>query len=749
MEEEKLQHTETKKLLEMAAETFVQLKARKALPWKANAAEVRYAADYIVKKSPFAKFFKALGITKGSQIRRTFNDYRRYHYLTAIAQLYYVLYYDEDLEDLSNFDVIFAPGARWEGWIDKIFWHFKRLQQWLKAEVYRSMDREYESMRATNHGCVDRKLQELRQHPSENFMSHIHEVLDSPALVTIVALEKGLHNQPDVAAYIKKHSESMISTFVRNGYIRSKLRNCHGVCFYPGTNIFTICRADFRIKENMGISHADLNAMALDYQEYHLNRLRQMENAELFEDYDHYYGTPLNAEEGEEQEEDIQEVKEDKEEPLEETELMTDDIYTSGSLTEASLDEQIVFLAHRLAKKHGPVTITSEASGIHIYIPDPELVIKDGRKELASKHLAINAEKYLGIGRYDVHQYPTKENKVLYGKYYSQGLFPACAVSMKTKKVWSVSELLNMLPLEKRIPDLANVPATVTKADPNKHLVYDAKGNLVPRWVGETVPLTDLPEEHPAIQYLVRRGYDPTFLSAIYDVCYCTKAEPENRATYVYYARLPAGRKNSTACRIIFPIYDENWVCHGWQARCIDMEDIHGDKWLWTDQGDWLQITKGGDDLYVSEEFPKGFKAIQKYKNAQGSSRNTLLFGLKQAIDFNKGRPPGKKFCVLVEGPLDVCKGGPPCIALLGKSMSPEQAAKIRAHFDVVGIVADKDEAGKQCLARVRQQMTEAYHIKELQVPEGCKDLGDCSKEQAQRLVYSCDPLHPTQYAPY
>jgi hypothetical protein len=73
--------------------------------------------------------------------------------------------------------------------------------------------------------------------------------------------------------------------------------------------------------------------------------------------------------------------------------------------------------------------------------------------------------------------------------------------------------------------------------------------------------------------------------------------------------------------------------------------------------------------------------------------------------------------------------------------MSQEQASKIRAHFDVVGIVADKDEAGKQCLQRVRQQMTAAYNIIELQTPEGCKDLGDCTIEQANQIIKQCDPI--------
>ena len=74
-------------LRDMAVETFAQLEARNALPENANSSDVRYAADYIVKKSPFAKFFQGIGITHGSQIKRTFDGFRTYRYLASIAQL--------------------------------------------------------------------------------------------------------------------------------------------------------------------------------------------------------------------------------------------------------------------------------------------------------------------------------------------------------------------------------------------------------------------------------------------------------------------------------------------------------------------------------------------------------------------------------------------------------------------------------------------------------------------------------------
>lgn len=421
--------------------------------------------------------------------------------------------------------------------------------------------------------------------------------------------------------------------------------------------------------------------------------------------------------------------------------MTSDNIFTAGGLTSAGIPAEVLNLAKRLAAKHGPVSVTSEASGLHIYIPDPDLLNKDGRKELQSKHLAINAEKYLGTGRYNVDLYPTKENKQLYKKYRATGKEVPCAVSMKTGKLYSVDSLLIMTPIERRVANLGDVQRTVSTSSTNKHLVYDERGNLVPEWCGDTVSLSSLPPDHPARDYMERqRGYDLNTLESVWGIVYCQQALPEDRAAERYYSRLPGNYKNCPTGRIIIPIYDDDRVRRGWQARVIDFTNAHGDKWVWTDRQDWLLVQRSGQDLFVSEHWPKGF-AVHKYLNARGSQRNALLFGLMQAVEFNKNRPLDKRYCVLVEGPLDAVRGGPPCIALLGKSMSQEQAALIRKNFSVICTVMDQDKAGQECLRRIYNQLP-GVPIKELLVPEGKKDLGDCTPEEAYALVTKYDPLN-------
>lgn len=429
---------------------------------------------------------------------------------------------------------------------------------------------------------------------------------------------------------------------------------------------------------------------------------------------------------------------------------MSEDIFTSGSLTSSSVSRSIMALAHRLAERHGPVTITSEASGIHIYIPDPDLLAQDGAKELASKHLAINAEKYLGEGRYSLKGAVTKEqreeNKSDYIKYRKQGKEVPCAVSMKTKKVYAVSDLLAMLPIEKRKACLGiRARRAVTIGAAHKNLVYDENGNLVPDWVGETTPLSSLPDDHPAIAYLKDRGFDPFLLEYQFKACYCHKAFPEDAAKNRFYGKLPGGMRISPQGRIVLSVIMDG-VRWGYQSRLIDAKR-DGKYYVWGDDEKWHLIRYMDDEGFTKEVyppnefFPRGFSP-PKYLNAPGSERNKLLMGFDAAVAAVADRERKDRFCVLVEGPLDAAKLGPPAIAILGKSLSDFQADALAKRFSVICTVMDRDEAGRQCLANIRAKMgARNIRVTNVPVPEGNKDAGDLSYEEASALMDKCDPL--------
>lgn len=427
------------------------------------------------------------------------------------------------------------------------------------------------------------------------------------------------------------------------------------------------------------------------------------------------------------------------------------DIYTTGTLNSSAVPSEIMRLAENLAAIHGPVSISAQASGIHIMLADPELLLQDGVKEFKSRHLSINAEKYLRIGRYDFRTYPTEENRQIAKKYGIAGTicnreFP-CTSSMKTGKRYWVRDLLNRKkypPVEERLPQFVNVKHEVVAHVSGKNLVSDENGNMVPDWVGTTIPITRLPADHPAVEYLVDRGFDPARLEEQFEACYCTEAAPEDRATGVYYSRLPGGCRNSPKGRIVFTVrmHGVRW---GYQSRYIDKHE--NGKHLFWDGDDWITVSEEFEDgssvsyFPKSERFPQGFSP-HKYINAVGGSRNKWLMGFDAAIAFNKDRSPKERFCIIVEGPLDAGKIGPPAIALMGKAFSEQQASFVASAFGkgVIGVVPDNDKAGRQGLDAVRKRL-EGYNVVPVLLPDGVKDAGELTYEEARKLVANIDPI--------
>lgn len=391
----------------------------------------------------------------------------------------------------------------------------------------------------------------------------------------------------------------------------------------------------------------------------------------------------------------------------------------------SNIPQEVLALAKELEAIHGKISIHRESNGIHIHIPDPGLLEEDGRKEFDSRHLAINAEKYLGIGRFDVDIHPTQENRNLWEKYRSKGLEVPCAICHKNDKEYRVSELRTMLPVEKRGLNFGNIRRhTSVGSDGSLNLVDDGKGAMVPNWCGTTIPLTELPITHPAIIYLANRGYNPYLESVRYDLSYCTQAAPEDNKKGVYYSRV-GSLKNTPEGRILLPIWI-NGHRVGYQSRLID-QMIDGNRYIWQNN-QWN---------YIGEE---AGKKLHKYLNAIGSSRNTMLFGYDQAVLWSQ--QTNNPVCILSEGPLDAVRIGPPAMAMLGSSLSPNQAKLIVDKFKKVIIIGDNDNAGRRAVEKARGVLTDAglnvTCIDELHVPSG-KDVGGMSYEAAKELLQTSE----------
>lgn len=419
------------------------------------------------------------------------------------------------------------------------------------------------------------------------------------------------------------------------------------------------------------------------------------------------------------------------------------DILTVGDLRTTDVHPLVMQLATRLSRVHGLIHMANEDSGLHIYLPDPDLLGTDGRKELGSRHLAVNADKYYGLGKWDVRVNDTEEVRKANWRRDSVGpdnLY--VAMSMKTRKSWTVKALLDMPPISERYEMFKDVTPKILMTSSSKNLVEDEFGNKVPAWCGQTIPITQLPSDHPAIQYLLQRGFtNLKQLEDQFETCYCVKAAPESRVTGVFYSRLPGGMLNTPQGRIVFTVR-MNGVRWGYQSRYITT-NLAGDEYFWTHQETWARIRMkvadpdGGyhmEDVFPpTEKFPKGF-APHKYLNALGASRNRLLMGFDAAVKFNEILPPELKYCILVEGPLDAAKIGPPGIALMGKSMSQMQADEINKNFGRVFTIMDHDKAGEQCLASIRSKLP-ALEVVNIEIPGAVKDAGDLSYQELNDII--------------
>lgn len=678
-----------------------------------NAANITYLNNQLIRKSPFAPYFRALGLSRGHQLHRTFYDQRSHRFLEAVQKIYYLHAAHEVDPTLADIPAVDTPEELWalpvEQWgrvyeaLNLDFWstireisRARKMSQG-RTEVYKETKQE------------DIRLMRQYMNMPEDRLLHVGIVTAHRTECTAYALAllvRGLYKKPEAQEFLIRRREDIVQGFVSNAAWRFYLAIFHNAeVLHKTSTEFSNYYVEDGWVENItgGISHKELNVRAAVYQQK--------------------LGEILHA---------LWEWR-----PIFTHDVMNNNVMTTGTINAADIPEEIVALAENLSYIHGQVKITSEASGRHLYIPDPELIAQDGEKELFSKHMAINADKYFGFGQWDVDKYPTKENQELYRKYRSQEKEVPCAMSMKTGKRASVGDLLHMLPLEKRLDYNLRIPAQriiTGDAVSDKHLVYDADGNLIPELPGKMVGLTMLPEAHPALEYLRQRGINPLLAERQYGVTYCSETYPEDRSVGRVWSRLPGGFKNSPRGRLIFPMQDANGVCRGWQARAIDVKDKYSNRWFWTDQESWLQIDRDGKDLFVTEEDQQGFKRLRKYLNARGMARNSTLFGIYQAIQFTESLPEEQRICYLVEGVMDALKGGPPCIAILGKSLSNEQAAVIREHFTRVVVVADVDAAGES-MARCIAQRLEDMPIEMATLPEGKKDLGDCSYEEAEACL--------------
>ena len=101
--------------------------------------------------------------------------------------------------------------------------------------------------------------------------------------------------------------------------------------------------------------------------------------------------------------------------------------------------------------------------------------------------------------------------------------------------------------------------------------------------------------------------------------------------------------------------------------------------------------------------------------------------GFDAALRWNTDNNMSTPIVFIVEGPLDAGRIGPPACAILGKSLSTEQAQLLRP-FKKIVIVMDNDDAGRTGIIRAQSilgPMGLDYEI--CHIPDTFKDVGEMS----------------------
>jgi hypothetical protein len=416
---------------------------------------------------------------------------------------------------------------------------------------------------------------------------------------------------------------------------------------------------------------------------------------------------------------------------------------TVSQMSGLTSEQRIQNLLDALSAIHGQIHTRREKSGLHVMLACPDCLEEYGRRELRSRHLALNIDKYLGLGEY-VNRFATGGKK---------GLKSGYAMCMKDGKKFTMEELLHYPPLEARGHD--NLCSRVIyDGRETKYLVPDGKihkedgrEHWIPDHPGKVRSILSLPQGHPCLQFIASRDLDPVLLHRHFRAAWCEEEAPEGEQYGKRFWRkhsddgihrwYPGCWKSTPQGRLI--LYSDVWGTQvSWQARYLELKAPVGDPAT----GQVLQLPFVFHPYRMQWEprppWPKSEEPV-KYVTAPGSERNSQLCGFDHVHLVSQSVAESERFCVLAEGPLDAARFPNNGMAVLGKYLSDTQALLVRAAgFTRVVLAFDADKAGREACKAAEEtlRLASCQTVRFFRPDEGQDDEGNGVKLDPGGITY-------------
>lgn len=214
---------------------------------------------------------------------------------------------------------------------------------------------------------------------------------------------------------------------------------------------------------------------------------------------------------------------------------------------------------------------------------------------------------------------------------------------------------------------------------------------------GTLMSLSHLGQEHPAIQYLLRRGFDPRQLEEYYSICYCSVGKKF------------AGGLFDTTNTIIIPVFF-NGEMIAWQSRLLYDPDKLDERAC---AGMGFKQDEDGD--YVKPP---------KYFTMPGYDKGKMLWNVDNARR--------SQVVVICEGVFDAIRVGRCAVATFGKGVTDEQATSLNQYWPLNVVLLDPGDADAE-MQKLKSKLPTAVVID----LKGYKDAGEAPQLEIWRQIDS------------